>query len=218
MVRTFCTILLLCIGGILLRSQNTIKLTGLVSDIETGKPIDVVTVFIRSLNLSTESDEQGLYSLTAPAGQSLILEVSRLGYKGASYPISPLEAGSTLKIDFNLVLETSGLEVIIRESIVRNNGMIREKLDNLKLIPSTTGNFESILPHIALGTSSGTGGELSSQYNVRGGNYDENLVFVNDFEVYRPQLLRSGQQEGLTFPNVDLIRDLSFSSGGFEAR
>ena len=210
--------LLLSISGIQLQAQNTIKLTGLVSDIETGKPIDVATVFIRSLNLSTESDEEGLYTLAAPAGQSLVLEVSRLGYKGASYPISPLEAGSTLKIDFNLVLETSGLEVIIRESIVRNNGMIREKLDNLKLIPSTTGNFESILPHIALGTSSGTGGELSSQYNVRGGNYDENLVFVNDFEVYRPQLLRSGQQEGLTFPNVDLIRDLSFSSGGFEAR
>jgi len=218
MVRTFCSILLLFISGIQLQAQNTIKLTGLVSDMETGKPIDVATVFIRSLSLSTESDEQGLYTLTAPSGQSLILEVSRLGYKGASYPLSPLDPGAILKIDFNLVLETSGLEVIIRESIVRNNGMIREKLENLKLIPSTTGNFESILPHIALGTSSGTGGELSSQYNVRGGNYDENLVFVNDFEVYRPQLVRSGQQEGLTFPNVDLIRDLSFSSGGFEAR
>jgi hypothetical protein len=96
--------------------------------------------------------------------------------------------------------------------------MIRENLDHLKLIPSTTGNFESILPHIALGTSSGTGGELSSQYQVRGGNYDENLVYVNDFEIYRPQLVRSGQQEGLSFPNPDLIRDLSFSSGGFEAK
>ena len=80
------------------------------------------------------------------------------------------------------------------------------------------GNFESVLPHIALGASSGQGGELSSQYNVRGGNYDENLVYVNDFEIYRPQLIRSGQQEGLSFPNMDLIRDLSFSSGGFEAR
>ena len=69
-----------------------------------------------------------------------------------------------------------------------------------------------------MGASSGTGGELSSQYNVRGGNYDENLVYVNDFEIYRPQLIRAGQQEGLSFPNIDLIRDLSFSSGGFEAR
>jgi hypothetical protein len=78
--------------------------------------------------------------------------------------------------------------------------------------------LESILPHIALGASSGTGGELTSQYNVRGGNYDENLVYVNDFEIYRPLLVRSGNQEGLSLPNLDLIRDLSFSSGGFEAK
>ena len=61
-------------------------------------------------------------------------------------------------------------------------------------------------------------GELSSQYNVRGGNYDENLIYVNDFEIFRPLLIRSSQQEGLSFPNVDLIRDVKFSSGGFEAR
>src|SRR4030095_350609 len=71
---------------------------------------------------------------------------------------------------------------------------------------------------IALGISSGTGGELTCQYNVRGGNYDENLVYVNDFEIYRPLLVRSGNQEGLTLPNLDLIRDLSFSSGGFESK
>ncbi|MEM9990540.1 MAG: TonB-dependent receptor plug domain-containing protein, partial [Bacteroidota bacterium] len=88
----------------------------------------------------------------------------------------------------------------------------------MQLMPTTTGNLESVLPHIALGTTSGTGGELSSQYNVRGGNYDENLVYVNDFEIYRPQLIRAGQQEGLTFPNIDLIQSLSFSSGGFEAK
>ncbi|MEZ4949531.1 MAG: hypothetical protein R2784_09125 [Saprospiraceae bacterium] len=71
------------------------------------------------------------------------------------------------------------------------------------------------MPSIALGLSTGTGGELSSQYNVRGGNYDENLVYVNDFEIYRPQLIRAGQQEGLTFANMNLVRDLTFSSGGF---
>jgi len=96
--------------------------------------------------------------------------------------------------------------------------MVREEVTEFKKLPTASGNFESILPHIALGASGGTGGELSSQYNVRGGNYDENLVYVNDFEIYRPQLIRSGQQEGLTFPNIDLISTLSFSSGGFEAR
>ncbi|MEZ4935064.1 MAG: Plug domain-containing protein [Saprospiraceae bacterium] len=96
--------------------------------------------------------------------------------------------------------------------------MIRRNVGNETAAPSTTGNLESVLPHIALGTSSGSGGELTSQYNVRGGNYDENLVYVNDFEIYRPQLIRAGQQEGLTFPNIDLIQSLTFSSGGFEAR
>ena len=74
------------------------------------------------------------------------------------------------------------------------------------------------MPSIALGTSAGSGGELSSQYNVRGGNYDENMVYVNDFEVYRPQLIQNSEQEGLSFPNSDLMRSLSFSSGGFEPR
>ena len=109
------------------------------------------------------------------------------------------------------------LEIIVKASEFDNTTMIREDVRAFKLLPTTTGNLESILPSIALGTTSGTGGELSSQYNVRGGNYDENLVYVNDFEIYRPQLIRAGQQEGLSFPNINLTRDLSFSSGGFEA-
>jgi hypothetical protein len=93
-----------------------------------------------------------------------------------------------------------------------------KKWNPSKCCPAQPVTWNRYLPHIALGTSSGTGGELTSQYNVRGGNYDENLVYVNDFEIYRPLLIHSGNQEGLTLPNFDLIRDLSFSSGGFEAK
>ena len=110
------------------------------------------------------------------------------------------------------------VEVVVRESKVDQGTLLQEDVAELKLIPSTTGNLESVLPAIALGTSGGTGGELSSQYNVRGGNYDENLVYVNGFEIYRPQLIRAGQQEGLSFPNIDLMRSLSFSSGGFQSK
>ncbi|MBK9108498.1 MAG: TonB-dependent receptor plug domain-containing protein [Saprospiraceae bacterium] len=78
--------------------------------------------------------------------------------------------------------------------------------------------MESVLPSIALGLRSSAGGELSSQYSVRGGSYDENLVFVNDFEIFRPQLIRNGQQEGLSFPNPDLVKELKFYSGGFESK
>ena len=126
--------------------------------------------------------------------------------------------GVRRNINVKLSPLNTDLKIVIRGSKVEDLGMIKEDVVALKKLPSTTGNFESVLPHIALGASSGTGGELSSQYNVRGGNYDENLIYVNDFEIFRPQLIRSGQQEGLTFPNIDLIRDLSFSSGGFAAK
>ena len=209
-------ILLFSFGDIY--AQNTAKVSGQVMDLESRLPVDYAIIYIKGSNISVESDSLGKYSLEVPAGKSFILAVSRVGYKPAALSVLPMAAGTASKIDFDITILASGLEVVIRESVIGNNGMIRENLDHLKLIPSTTGNFESILPHIALGTSSGTGGELSSQYQVRGGNYDENLVYVNDFEIYRPQLVRSGQQEGLSFPNPDLIRDLSFSSGGFEAK
>ena len=122
------------------------------------------------------------------------------------------------KVNVLLAPATADIEITVTDSKIEDLGMVREDVEEFQTLPTTTGNFESVLPHIALGTSGGTGGELSSQYNVRGGNYDENLVYVNDFEIYRPQLIRAGQQEGLTFPNIDLIRDLSFSSGGFEAK
>ncbi len=198
--------------------QTMATVSGQILDQATREPIEVATIFIRNHNISAESNLAGKFTLNIPAGKRLLLEVNRTGYKMASTTIGPLVPSAELKVDFELVPNASNLEVVIKESVVRNNGMIRESLENLKLIPSTTGNFESILPHIALGTNSGTGGELTSQYQVRGGNYDENLVFVNDFEVYRPQLVRSGQQEGLTFPNPDLVRDLAFSSGGFDAK
>ncbi len=191
---------------------------GKITDAVTGAPIDFATVYIKGTNTATESNIKGEYVLKIPAYERVTLVFTRIGYKEGTSRISPLSNGARRKVDVKLASEESNIEVVVTESKIQEGGMIREDVVALKLLPTTSGNFESVLPHIALGTSSGTGGELSSQYNVRGGNYDENLVYVNDFEIYRPQLIRSGQQEGLTFPNIDLIRDLSFSSGGFEAK
>jgi hypothetical protein len=191
---------------------------GNVTDALTGEPIEFVTVYIKNTNFATETNEKGEYVLKVPVNERLTLVFSRIGFKEGNSRINPLSNGASRKVDVILSSSESNIEVIVTESRIQEGGMIRENVTQLKLLPTTTGNFESVLPHIALGTSSGTGGELSSQYNVRGGNYDENLVYVNDFEIYRPQLIRAGQQEGLTFPNIDLIRDLSFSSGGFEAK
>jgi hypothetical protein len=191
---------------------------GKVTDALTGEPIEFATVYIKGTNIAAESDLKGAYVINIPAYERVTIVYTRLGYKEASSRINPLSNGARRKIDVQLAAAESNIEVIVTESRIQEGGMIREDVEELKLLPTTSGNFESILPHIALGTSSGTGGELSAQYNVRGGNYDENLVYVNDFEIYRPQLVRTGQQEGLTFPNIDLTRSLSFSSGGFESK
>lgn len=212
------TILLFVIGSAFAQSADKASITGTVVDAVSEKPVEFVTVYIKDTNVAVETAANGRYRIIVPANESFTLVFSRLGYKEVSAVINPLPPRSNRQVDVSLVSATSDLEVIVRESKIQEGGMVRESVEQLKLIPTTSGNFESVLPHIALGASGGTGGELSSQYNVRGGNYDENLVYVNDFEIYRPQLIRAGQQEGLTFPNIDLIRDLSFSSGGFNAR
>jgi len=165
-----------------------------------------------------ESAIDGSYRLEVPANKKQRLVVSRLGYNTASTLINEMDAGSKRYVNIKLAAQESDIEIIVTESRIEDVGMVKEEVSELKTLPTASGNLEAVLPSIALGVSSGSGGELSSQYNVRGGNYDENLVYVNDFEIFRPQLIRSGQQEGLSFPNIDLVRDLSFSSGGFQAK
>ncbi len=202
--------------GIIMAQTATVF--GVVTEGGTNQPIEFVTVYIKETNKNVQTNAAGEYSLTVPVGKTATLQTSLVGYKEAKITIEPMRASAQKRIDITLVVSTSLQEVVVKESRIKDNGMIREDVKDFKLLPTTTGNLESVLPHIALGTNSGSGGELTSQYQVRGGNYDENLVYVNDFEVYRPQLIRAGQQEGLTFANPDLVRDLSFSSGGFEAR
>lgn len=211
-----CTIGLLLLSSWMF-AQNTATINGSVKD-ENQVAIEFVTVYIDSTSQATETAQNGRYSISIPAEKTVTLVFSRIGFKEARTEIAPMPARSSRQIDVTLVSSNSDIEVVVKESKIQDAGIVREGVEQIKLLPSTTGNLESALPHIALGTSGGTGGELSSQYNVRGGNYDENLVYVNDFEIYRPQLIRAGQQEGLTFPNIDLIRDLSFSSGGFAAK
>lgn len=219
---TRCAALLLGLlftGAGALQAQETATVYGRVVDASNQQPIEFVAVFIKGVGRGVATDERGNFAINIPAGQRLTLGFRRVAYKETSTDVLPLPAGARFALDISMAPVESNLEVTIRERRIEDAGMVREKkVENLRLLPSTTGNLESVLPHIALGTNVGAGGELTSQYQVRGGNYDENLVYVNDFEIYRPQLIRAGQQEGLTFPNLDLVRDLSFSSGGFQAK
>ncbi len=199
-------------------AQDLATISGKVSDSVSDVYIDFATVYVDGTTNATETDENGFYILKVPINLPFTLKVTRIGYRPFEKIIPPIKKGQTYHLDITLFGIDSDVEVIVSTKKTENASVVVEKVKELKRIPSTTGNLESVLPHIALGTTSGTGGELSSQYNVRGGNYDENLVYVNDFEIYRPQLIQAGQQEGLSFPNIDLIRDLSFSSGGFESK
>ncbi|MFM8485456.1 MAG: carboxypeptidase-like regulatory domain-containing protein, partial [Bacteroidota bacterium] len=200
-------------------AQQTATVFGRITDASDGQPVEFVSVYIKGGGKGVASDESGKFAVQVPAGQRLTLGFRRVAFKEASADILPLQPNARFALDISMAPNESNLEVVISERRIDGGGMLKEKnLAELKLLPTTTGNLEAVLPHIALGANTGSGGELSSQYQVRGGNYDENLVYVNDFEIYRPQLIRAGQQEGLTFPNIDLMRDLSFSSGGFQAR
>ncbi|MEY4203077.1 MAG: hypothetical protein RL013_780, partial [Bacteroidota bacterium] len=215
----FFAILILLLTRELASAQQTATVFGRITDASDGQPVEFVSVYIKGGGKGVASDESGKFAIQVPAGQRLTLGFRRVAFKEASADVLPLQPNARFALDISMAPNESNLEVVISERRIDGGGMLKEKnLAELKLLPTTTGNLEAVLPHIALGANTGSGGELSSQYQVRGGNYDENLVYVNDFEIYRPQLIRAGQQEGLTFPNINLMRDLSFSSGGFQAR
>jgi hypothetical protein len=198
-------------------AQNSVVF-GIIRDIDSNQGIDFVTVYVEGTTNVTETDQYGQYKITTEPNKKITLKFSRLGYTDLTVNVEAMQPGQKRNINVKMVPKASDLEIVVRAGKIEDVGMVREEVTELKILPTASGNFESILPHIALGVSSGAGGELTSQYNVRGGNYDENLIYVNDFEIFRPQLIRSGQQEGLSFPNIDLIRDLEFSSGGYEAK
>ena len=216
-MKFLCTLLIL-FGWLTTSLSQNATVFGRITEIRNEIGIDFVSIYQEGTGNATESDANGFYSLSIPSGVECVIVVSRIGYNEEKYRIDGLPSGGKRNINFQLVPEESDLGVTITAARIEDLGMVKEEVTEMRMLPTTTGNLESVLPSIALGVSSGSGGELSSQYNVRGGNYDENLIYVNDFEIFRPQLIRSGQQEGLTFPNPDLIRDLSFSSGGFESR
>lgn len=210
-------IFLFCLNNLQAQEVETYVI-GTVLDDLSKLPVEGALVYEKSLQKGVETDENGFFQLSVPPGQKLTIIIRRVGYELASVQLEGLKTGEVKKMEIGMALKDAGKGVTIYAESIGDKNMVRANVQEFKLLPTVSGNLESLLPSIALGTSSGSGGELTSQYNVRGGNYDENLVYVNDFEIFRPQLIRAGQQEGLSFPNIDLIRDLAFSSGGFEAK
>ena len=194
--------------------QGKAKITGYVRDAE-GNPLDLVNIRVKNTMNGTMSNEKGYYSVSVATGDSVTLIFSCLGYNKAERIIPQVTKDMRLNVRMNYTTLELG-EVVA--TAIRKQTTTLETLnaDRVKLLPDPAGgSIESLVVTFA-GVSSNN--ELSSQYSVRGGSYDENIVYVNGLEVFRPLLIRSGQQEGLSFINPDLTESVNFSAGGFEAR
>ena len=195
-------------------ADGPIKITGYVRDAD-GSPLELVNVRVKNTLIGTMTNEKGYYSLSISPGDSIAIIYSCLGFNKAERIIPMANADMRLNVQMNYtVLELGEVSV----TAIRKQTTTMESLnaDKIKLLPDPAGgSIESLVVTFA-GVSSNN--ELSSQYSVRGGSYDENIVYVNGLEVFRPLLIRSGQQEGLSFVNPDLTETVNFSAGGFEAR
>ena len=182
---------------------------------ENHAPIEIANVSILGKPVGTIADLNGYYSLTCQSEDSLVVVYSMIGYQTRKRtfrnPTDTLIVNVMLP-SMNLALQE--VEVVDRER--QMGGTQKLKADRLRLQPSASGNGIEDMIKSQAGVSSNN--ELSSQYNVRGGNFDENSVYVNGIEIYRPLLIRGGQQEGLSFINPDMVSAISFSTGGFEAK
>ncbi|TWO31492.1 TonB-dependent receptor [Seonamhaeicola sediminis] len=181
---------------------------------ENKQPIEGVN--IKADDLGTQTNENGFYLLEIPSNTDITIEFTHLSFKKVS-SVFNLKNGEEL--EFNPVLKTSVEQIsTVTINTTRRKeveGIINIQPEVIRKIPGANAGVENLLMTLP-GVSNNN--ELSTQYSVRGGNFDENLVYINDIEVYRPFLIRSGQQEGLSFVNTNLVQNVDFSSGGFQAK
>ncbi len=194
--------------------SSTAFVYGLVTD-QDNNPVQLANVAIVGVAGGTSTNEKGEYELEVPSGESLSIQVSYVGYNSQRYHFK-LQPDQKKQFDFKLEVSTVVLrELVIEDKEARKTSLTRINPKVAIKLPSVSGNLESLIVSMP-GVSSSS--ELSSQYSVRGGNFDENLVYVNGIEIYRPFLIRSGQQEGMSFLNSDLVSSILFSAGGFDAK
>jgi CarboxypepD_reg-like domain/TonB-dependent Receptor Plug Domain len=193
------------------KKQATVS--GTILD-ENDHPLSKVSVIILGKTAGTITTDSGTFTITVPAGKAFAIVFTYTGYKEVqkNFYLSENE-NETVTIK----MERSGklLQTIIvaDDPLRKETGAVRINPKNAITLPSTIGGVEGLIKILV-----GSNNELTSQFSVRGGNYDENLMYVNDYEVFRPYLVRSGQQEGLSFINPEMARNVNFYNGGFQAK
>ena len=193
-------------------AQNA-RVKGIILD-ENNNPVENVNVSYE--NKSTVTNSNGFYKLIIPANKKITLVFTHVSLKktAASVVLKPNE-DFEFNVTMNEKAEQMGEVIITANNRKRVQGITTIEPEVIRRIPGANAGIENILKTLP-GVYSNN--ELSTQYAVRGGNYDENLVYVNEVEVYRPFLVRSGQQEGLSFTNTDLVQNVDFSAGGFQSK
>ena len=206
-------LLLLAVAAVWAQATGTVK--GVVTD-STGKKLDFVSVVVfEEQQYTTNSNSNGTYELKVPADKKVTLVFSSINTVTIRREVK-VAAGEVLELNLQMKEKVRAIEEVDVVARRKEDQVSMVELKNLQTLTSVNESFESQLQFTGIGVSKTN--ELSSAYSVRGGNFDENLVYVNDFEVYRPYLIRSGQQEGLSFVNGSLVGNAKFTSGGFQAR
>lgn len=189
------------------------RVKGVILD-EFKNPIENVTV--KADGKVTVTNENGFYIIEIPANQKVVIVFSHQSFKNSTVSVE-LKTNEDFELNpvLNSKIEQMGELVITSNSKKRIDGVTTIDPVIIRMIPGANAGIENIIKTLP-GVYSNN--ELSTSYAVRGGNYDENLVYVNEIEVYRPFLIRSGQQEGLSFTNTDMVENVDFSAGGFQSK
>lgn len=205
---------LLLLSSLPLSAQERCRIFGSVKD-EKGDPVELANVRVQGTAQGTVTNLKGEYSFYCASTDTVTVVFSMIGYETRKRTLlSPVDS---VRIDVMIPALGAFLgEAVVTGSQIQTGTVQKIKPVDSRLAPSTTGNGVEEIIATQAGVS--THNELSSQYNVRGGSFDENCVYLNGVEIYRPLLVRSGQQEGLSVINSDMVESIGFSSGGFEAR
>ena len=195
-------------------AQNPPTISGIITD-DKKQAIEFATIQIEGSSHGTITNKKGFYSLELTANQEVNIVFSFIGFEKQTAQII-LKQSENKIVNIRLKPSSTMLKgVEVKADQLRTSTITRIDPNISNKVPSISGGVEDIIKTLP-GVSSNN--ELSTQYSVRGGNFDENLVYVNGIEIYRPFLVRSGQQEGLSFINSDLVSSISFSAGGFDAK
>ncbi len=181
---------------------------------ENNEPLPKVSIIILGKNTGIVSSDSGNFSIQVPAKKSLALIFSYAGYIDVQKNFF-LSNDETETIEVLMKRDNKTLETVTVGSDKERKeiGLVKINPKTAIILPSTVGGVEGLIKTLV-----GSNNELTSQYNVRGGNYDENLIYINDFEIYRPYLVSSGQQEGLSLINPEMTRNVNFYTGGFQSK